>query len=71
MSTRTANLAGWGLIASIAAICFVLNQLRAQYLYFNWFVIFAIAASAVMVCALWFLERRTVSNETDPNETTT
>ena len=37
MSSTAKKIVGWGLIAAIAAICFALNELRAQFLYFNWF----------------------------------
>ncbi len=59
MSTRTANLIGWALIAAVTAICFVLNAMRIQYIYFNWFVIFTLVASACLVAAQIYLARRT------------
>ena len=65
MSSTTKKLVGWGLIAVIVAICFALNQLRAQFLYFNWFVIFTVIASAVLVVALWLLEKHTRNGEAD------
>jgi len=71
MSKRTANLIGWGLIAAVAAICFALNQLRAQYIYFNWFIIFTIAASAILVLAVVYLAKQIKNNEgiaSDPNQ---
>ena len=71
MSNRTATLIGWGLIAAVAAICFVLNQLRAQYIYFNWFIIFTIVASTILVLAHVYLAKRTNNNEDaagDPNQ---
>lgn len=58
MSRRTANLIGWGLIAAVTAICFGLNALRAQYIYFNWFIIFTLVASAVLVLTHLYLARR-------------
>ena len=69
MSKLTARLVGWGLIAAIAVVCFGLNQLRAQYLYFNWFVIFTFVASTLLVVALWFIKRRTRDSDPDHNET--
>lgn len=71
MSKRTANLIGWGLIAAVAAICFALNQLRAQYIYYNGFIIFTFVASAILVLAHLHLTRRTNNNEgaaDDPNQ---
>ena len=65
MSSTAKKIVGWGLIAAIAAICFALNELRAQFLYFNWFVIFTLIASAVLVSTMWVLERRTRIDETD------
>lgn len=65
MSSTAKKIVGWGLIAAIAAICFALNELRAQFLYFNWFVIFTLIASAVLVSTMWILERRTRIDETD------
>ena len=65
MSSTAKKIVGWGLIAAIAAICFALNELRAQFLYFNWFVIFTLIASAVLVSIMWVLERRTRIDETD------
>lgn len=63
MSRQVATIVGWALIAVVAAICFLLDHLRAQYLYFNWFVIFTLVASAVLVATLWFLEHRIRSGE--------
>lgn len=65
MPDAAKKIVGWGLIAAIAAICFVLNELRAQYIYFNWFVIFTLIASTVLVVALLLLERRTGNDGTD------
>ncbi len=65
MSSTTKKIVGWGLIAAIAGICFGLNQLRAQFLYFNWFVIFTLIASSVLVSTFWFLEKRTGNDEAD------
>ena len=65
MSSAGKKIVGWGLIAAIAAICFGLNELRVQYIYFNWFVIFTLIASAVMVVTLLLLEHRIGNGETD------
>lgn len=58
---------GWGLIAAIAAICFGLDELRAQYIYFNLFVVFTLVASAILVVTLLLLEQRGENDETDPS----
>ena len=63
MSRHSATIVGWVLIAGVAAICFLLDHLRAQYLYFNWFVIFTLVASAVLVGSLWFMEHRSRRDE--------
>lgn len=65
MSGAGKKIVGWGLIAAIAAICFGLNELRAQYIYFNWFVIFTLVASTVLVVTLLLLERRAGNDGTD------
>ena len=65
MSSAGKKIVGWGLIAAIAAVCFGLNELCAQYLYFNRFVIFTLIASAILVVTLLLLERRTGNDETD------
>ena len=65
MSSAGKKIVGWGLIAAIAAICFGLNELRAQYIYFNWFVIFTLIASAILVVTLLLLEHRAGNDETD------
>jgi hypothetical protein len=58
MRTRTANLIGWALIAVVTGICFVLNAMRIQYIYFNWFIIFTLVASAFLVAVQIYLARR-------------
>lgn len=65
MSSARKKIVGWGLIAAIAAICFGLNEQRAQYIYFNWFVIFTLVASAILVVTLLLLEHRAKNDETD------
>lgn len=58
MRTRTANLIGWALIAVVTGICFVLNAMRIQYIYFNWFIIFTLVVSAFLVAVQIYLARR-------------
>ena len=65
MSSGRKKIVGWGLIAAIAAICFGLNELRAQYIFFNWFVVFTLVASAILVVTLLLLEHRNGNDETD------
>ena len=65
MSGAGKKIVGWGLIAAIAAICFGLNELRAQYIYFNWFVVFTLIASTILVVTLLLLERPAGDDEID------
>jgi Kef-type K+ transport system membrane component KefB len=67
MTRRTANLIGWALIAVVTAVCFGLDAMRAQYIYFNGFVIFTLVASTVLVVANVYLAKR-ADNQTEQEQ---
>jgi len=68
MTGKKANVFGWALIAAIAAVCFVLNAMRAQYIYYNGFIIFTLVAAAVLVLAHVYLARKVQSDPELPHD---
>jgi hypothetical protein len=66
--TRARLMAGWGVIAGVTAICFLLDRQQMLHSHFNAYMAILLAVSAILVGGICSICRAGDSSERDLNQ---